>query len=336
MVNFIAIFGTLAFSHAIFLAVFFWRRQGGNRMSNQLLALLLLALAVRITKSVVGIVIPGTGKYAPVLGVVGMVAIGPFLWLYLKSVLEKWSDFPRKQALHFFVPAFYIVAYWILPRSATYYFYQAAVAHMGVYAAMCAVLLYRRLQTSGLEKPGQQWMWLLMLAVAVIWTTFFIQLHIDSSQTYILITTCAALTLYFLSFWGMNHMRVFSKTGSVKTPPDEGQFAALAERITRLFEAEKTYTDSTLSVNRLAERLDVPPYLLSKAVNGVFQKSFPELLHDYRVAEATRRLLHPDYSHLSIEGIATESGFQSLSAFYTAFKKVHGVTPTEWKRQNGS
>jgi len=66
MVNFIAIFGTLAFSHAIFLAVFFWRRQGGNRMSNQLLALLLLALAVRITKSVVGIVIPGTGKYAPV------------------------------------------------------------------------------------------------------------------------------------------------------------------------------------------------------------------------------------------------------------------------------
>jgi len=256
--------------------------------------------------------------------------------LYLKSVLEKWSDFPRKQALHFFVPAFYIVAYWILPRSATYYFYQAAVAHMGVYAAMCAVLLYRRLQTSGLEKPGQQWMWLLMLAVAVIWTTFFIQLHIDSSQTYILITTCAALTLYFLSFWGMNHMRVFSKTGSVKTPPDEGQFAALAERITRLFEAEKTYTDSTLSVNRLAERLDVPPYLLSKAVNGVFQKSFPELLHDYRVAEATRRLLHPDYSHLSIEGIATESGFQSLSAFYTAFKKVHGVTPTEWKRQNGS
>jgi AraC-like DNA-binding protein len=196
--------------------------------------------------------------------------------------------------------------------------------------------LYLHLPASGLEQPARQWMRLLTLAVAVIWTTFFIQLHIDSSQTYVLITSCAALTLYILSFWGMTHMRVFSKTGNVKTAADEGQFTALADRIRRLFEAEKTYTDSSLNLNRLAERLDMPPYLLSKTVNVVFQKSFPELLHDYRVAEAARRLLHPDYSHLSIEGIASESGFQSLSAFYTAFKKVHGVTPTEWKRQNNS
>ncbi|MCC6282981.1 MAG: AraC family transcriptional regulator [Saprospiraceae bacterium] len=336
MVNFIAIFGTLAFSHAIFLAVFFWRRQEGNGLSNRLLSFLLLALAVRITKSVVGIVIPGTGKYAPVLGVIGMVTIGPFLWLYIKSVLGRWSDWPQKQALHFIVPALYVVAYWILPRSATYYFYQAAVAHMFVYIMASVAQLYLYLPASGLEKPARQWMWMLTLAVAVIWTTFFIQLHIDSSQTYILITTCAALTLYILSFWGMTHMRVFSKAGYAKTAPDETQFMALAERITRLFETEKTYTDSSLNLNRLAERLDMPPYLLSKTINVVFQKSFPELLHDYRVSEAARRLLHPDFSHLSIEGIASESGFQSLSAFYTAFKKVHGVPPTEWKRQNPS
>ncbi len=336
MVNFIAIFGTLAFSHAIFLAVFFWRRQEGNGLSNRMLAFLLLALAVRITKSVIGIVIPGTGKYAPVLGVAGMVGIGPFLWLYLQSVLGRWGDWPRKQAVHFIVPVLFTLVFMVLPRSATYYFYQAAVAHMFVYTLASSVLLFRQLPVSGLGKPARQWMWMLTLAVAVIWTTFFIQLHLDSSRTYVLITTCAALTLYILSFWGMTHMRVFSKAGNAKTAPDETQFMALAERITRLFEAEKTYTDSGLNLNRLAERLDVPPYLLSKTINVVFQKSFPELLHDYRVAEAARRLLHPDFSHLSIEGIATESGFQSLSAFYTAFKKVHGVTPTEWKRQNHS
>lgn len=336
MVNFIAIFGTLAFCHALFLAAFFWRREEGNLLSNRLLAFLLIALAVRITKSVIGIVVPGTGKYAPVLGVIGMVTIGPFLWLYLKSVLERWAVLHKKQALHFIVPALYVVAFWVLPRSATYYFYQAAVAHMFVYTAASAVLLYRYLPASGLDQAARQWMRLLTLAVGMIWSTFFVQLHIDSSQTYVLITTCAALTLYVLSFWGMTHMRVFSKSSYTKEPPGEGQFAALAERITLLFEAEKTYTDSTLSVNRLAERMGVPPYLLSKAVNVVFQKSFPELLHDYRVAEAARRLLHPDYSHLSIEGIATESGFQSLSAFYTAFKKVNGMTPTEWKQKNGS
>jgi AraC-like DNA-binding protein len=112
--------------------------------------------------------------------------------------------------------------------------------------------------------------------------------------------------------------------------------AALATQVARLFETEKTYTDAHLTVNRLAERLQAPPYLLSKAVNVIFQKSFPELLHDYRVAEAGRRLLDPGSSHLSVEGIAAECGFQSASAFYNAFKKVNGVTPSEWKRQNRS
>lgn len=334
MVNFIAIFGTLAFCHALFLAVFFWRRQEGNRLSNRLLAFLLVALAVRITKSVVGIVLPGSGMVAPVFGVAGMVLIGPFLWLYLKSVLEKWTSLPRKQNLHFLLPALFIAVFSVMERSMNYNFYLAAVLHMTAYVLISGTLLFRQLPASGLEKPVRQWMRLLTTAVGIILSTYYVQLIVDSSQTYILITACAALTLYLLSFWGMTRMRIFSKSNSPKTTPDEAQFAALAERVKYLFEHEKTYTDMHLTVNRLAERMDVPPYLLSKAVNVVFQKSFPELLHDYRVAEAARRLLHPDYRHLSIEGIAVESGFQSVSAFYSAFKKVNGVTPTEWKRRH--
>lgn len=336
MVNFIAIFGTLAFCHAIFLAVFFWRRQEGNRLSNRLLAFLLIALAVRITKSVVGIVIPGTGKIAPIFGVAGMVAIGPFLWLYLKSMLEKWRVLPRKVAFHFILPALFIALFPLLQRGATYYFYEAAVAHMFAYVLGSMLLLMRQLPASGLEKPARQWMWLLTIAVGIILSTFFIQLLADTSQTYVLITSCAAFTLYLLSFWGMTRMRIFDKNNTVRGLPDEKQYVALAERVTHLLEQEKTYTDINLNINKLAERMEVPAYLLSKAINVVFQKSFPELLHDYRVAEAARRLLHPDFSHLSIEGIATESGFQSLSAFYAAFKKVNGMTPTEWRRQNGS
>lgn len=333
MVNFIAIFGTLAFCHAIFLAVFFWRRQEGNVLSNKLLALLLLSLAVRITKSVIGIVIPGTGKIAPVLGVAGMVLIGPFLWLYLKSVLEKCAVWQRRQLFHFIVPALFVAAFPWFQHNLTHAFYNAAVVHMSLYVLGSVWSLMWRLPASALEKPVRQWMWLLTIAVSIILSTYYVQLIVDSSRTYLLITGCAALTLYLLSFWGMTRMKVFSKGNYAKPAPGEGQFAILAERVTRLFEQEKTYTDVYLTINRLAERLEVPPYLLSKTINTVFQKSFPELLHDYRIAEAGRRLLDPDSGHLSIEGIATESGFQSASAFYTAFKKLKGMTPAEWRRQ---
>ena len=265
-----------------------------------------------------------------------MVLIGPFLWLYLKSVARKWTALPKKEFLHFVLPVLFMAFFSVMNRSMTAYFYQAAVLHMSVYVVASVLLLFGNLHETVAERLTHQWMRLLTTAVGIILCTYYVQLIVDSSQTYILITACAALTLYLLSFWGMTRMKVFSKNSMQKTAADEVQFAPIAERIRLLFEQEKIHTDPQLTVNRLAERMEVPPYLISKTVNVVFGKSFPELLHEHRIAEATHQLLHPDYSHLSIEGIATGSGFQSVSAFYNAFKKVNGMTPTEWKRRHVS
>ncbi|MBL7780621.1 MAG: AraC family transcriptional regulator [Saprospiraceae bacterium] len=334
MVNFIAIFGTLAFCHALFLAAFFWRRQEGNGLSNQLLALLLLALAIRITKSVIGIVIPGTGKIAPVFGVAGMVLIGPFLWLYIKSLRRKWAALPRREYLHFMVPALFVSTFLFLDRSRTPFFYQSAVLHMTIYTAASMVGLWKESVQMVFEKNTRQWLWGLCSSVFVILGTYYVQLLVDSSQTYILITATAAVILYLLSFWGMTHMRAFSKIGVAKTVVIHENQADLASRITRLMEEGKVFTDIHLTVHSLAAQLNAPAYLISKVINSHFQKTFTGMLHDYRIAEASRRLLDPAFSHLSIEGIASESGFQSVSAFYKVFKKVKGISPAEWRRRH--
>ncbi|MCA0237583.1 MAG: helix-turn-helix domain-containing protein [Bacteroidetes bacterium] len=334
MVNFIAIFGTLAFCHALFLAVFFWRRQEGNTLSNQLLALLLLALAVRITKSVIGIVIPGTGKIAPVFGVAGMVLIGPFLWLYYKSLLDKWVSLPHRAYLHFVLPALFVAVFLFIDRRRTPFFYQSAVLHMTMYTTASIFLLWRELQQSVFEKNTRQWMWGLVASVSLILGTYYVQLIVDSSQTYILITATAAVILYLLSFWGMTRMRVFSKINVNRNAAINDNQAELASRIARFMEEGKAFTDRHLTVHSLAAQMDAPAYLISKVINSQFQKTFPEMLHDYRIAEASRQLLDPAFNHLSMEGIALESGFQSVSAFYKAFKKVKGVSPAEWRRQH--
>lgn len=334
MVNFIAIFGTLAFSHALFLAVFFWRRQEGNCLSNRLLAMLLVSLAVRITKSVIGIVIPGTGKMAPVFGVAGMVLIGPFLWLYFKSMLCKWVSLPRRAYLHFMLPVLFVAVFLMMDRSKTSFFYQSAVLHMTCYVAGSVVSLIRKPGLSDFDKNARQWTWGLAVSVSLILGTYYVQLAVDSSQTYLLITATAAFILYLLSFWGMTRMRAFSKIYVAKNAETVEQHVDLAGRIIRLMEEGKAFTDTQLTVHSLAARLDAPAYLVSKVINSQFQKTFPELLHDFRITEASRRLLDPAYNHLSIEGIAAESGFQSVSAFYKAFKKVNGVSPAEWRRQH--
>ncbi|HAX95906.1 MAG TPA: AraC family transcriptional regulator, partial [Prolixibacteraceae bacterium] len=44
------------------------------------------------------------------------------------------------------------------------------------------------------------------------------------------------------------------------------------------------------------------------------------------------RLTNPEYSHLSVLGIAFDAGFNSKSAFNRVFKNVEGETPTQFKK----
>jgi AraC-like DNA-binding protein len=336
MVNLIAVFGALAFFHALFLAAFFWRRREGGPVSNRLLALLLAALAVRITKSVIGIVFPPTQSVAPVFAMIGMVSIGPCLWLYLRSLYGETVVFSKKTALHFVFSGLVVAVFPFLKRGEYYEYYLLSVAHMFVYTALGIRFLSKKRSGNPPDADTRRWAWLLCGAVGLIWCTFFLQFIAETTTTYLILTACAAVVLYAFSFWGMTRMKVFSKNTNGKNHknigPAEENLNELAGRIAQLFEREKTFTDAQLSVNRLAERLHAPSYLVSKAINAVLQKTFPELLADYRSAEAARRLREPGDDYLSIEGIASECGFQSMSAFYTAFKRAYGMTPAEWRK----
>jgi AraC-like DNA-binding protein len=82
----------------------------------------------------------------------------------------------------------------------------------------------------------------------------------------------------------------------------------------------------------LAKKLNTPPYVVSRCVNSYFNKSFPELLVGYRI-EKSKQLLHSSMNKtFSVEGIAYESGFSTLSAFYHAFKKINGMTPAQYRK----
>ncbi len=341
MTPLLAITGTLALGHSLFLAAYFWRKNDGLRRANLLLAGLLLALAVRITKSVLIVLFPATGVLAPACGLVGMAAIGPLLYGYLSAMLDGNFGRTRHWWWHLAFPGFLVVAVPFLDGRAMFVSYALAALQLLVYLLAGARLVWKKRSERPVDAVVQTWFRLLLGGAGLIWAVFFLQLFIETQSTYILVTTCAAAVLYALSFWGMEKMTAITplsgvfqknKIRNTETVPDH-ETTALADRVKSCLDHEKMHTDPNLTVAKLAARLGVPPYQLSRAVNAVFGKSFPELLNEYRIAESTGLLLQPDYDYLSIEGIAGESGFNSLSAFYAAFKKINGTTPAEWRRQ---
>jgi AraC-like DNA-binding protein len=95
----------------------------------------------------------------------------------------------------------------------------------------------------------------------------------------------------------------------------------------------KPYLNPELTLMELAAKLSVSPHNLSQVFNCEIKKSFFDFVNEYRVGEAKKLLSSPQYSHYSILGIALDAGFNSKSAFYTAFGKHAGMTPSEFRKR---
>ncbi|GAB4046606.1 helix-turn-helix domain-containing protein [Spirosoma litoris] len=114
-------------------------------------------------------------------------------------------------------------------------------------------------------------------------------------------------------------------------PPD--QVLALKQRIDAALEQDRVFLDPELSLNSLASRLHSSPGVVSAVINSEFDKSFRSLINERRVEEVKLRLTDPAYKHLSILGIALETGFNSEASFYRVFKSTTGLSPRQYSAQ---
>lgn len=87
------------------------------------------------------------------------------------------------------------------------------------------------------------------------------------------------------------------------------------------------------SLRLLAEQVDKPYAEVSQVINEMAGKNFNAFLGECRVKEACRRLSNiSQYGHLTIEAISASVGFKSRTNFVAIFKKVTGLTPSEYQR----
>ncbi|RBP52844.1 AraC family transcriptional regulator [Arenicella xantha] len=94
-------------------------------------------------------------------------------------------------------------------------------------------------------------------------------------------------------------------------------------------EAHKPYTNTILTIDRLADQIGLPTRTLSNVINRQFNCNFYEFINGYRVNEATHLLSnHPEKTILEVMALA---GFNSKATFNTFFKKKTGQTPSEFR-----
>ena len=91
-----------------------------------------------------------------------------------------------------------------------------------------------------------------------------------------------------------------------------------------------------LTLPRLAGMVGCSINHLSQILNSKFEMTFFDFLNSYRVEEAKLILRDMSASHQSILDISFAVGFNSNSAFYSAFKKKTGLTPAQFRKSTTS
>lgn len=173
-----------------------------------------------------------------------------------------------------------------------------------------------------------------------------------------LLATYMAVTIYTTSFLVMRGSSFFadeplgvspeqpksepelpveSKKKYEKSSLSEEVEDAVLTRLASLLETERPHLQSDLSLPKLAGRLNTSPHHLSQLLNDRLGLTFFDWLATHRTAEAQRLLQNPATAHLKIDEIAERVGYNSTSAFHTAFKRLTNQTPAQFRasRFNG-
>lgn len=114
---------------------------------------------------------------------------------------------------------------------------------------------------------------------------------------------------------------------------DEAVRQSLLEKINNVLDDVSEISKNEFSIGRLSKLVSSNSHYVSQVINETYGKNFSTVLGEARVRQACKRLGDIEaYGNLTIEAIAGELGFKSRSNFVTVFKKVTGLTPSEYKK----
>jgi AraC-like DNA-binding protein len=111
------------------------------------------------------------------------------------------------------------------------------------------------------------------------------------------------------------------------------QLASLSSQLASVMEKDKLFLDNELNLPTVAEKLRISIHEASFLINETTKDNFYNFVNRYRVEEAKKLLASSTMDELNILGIAFASGFNSKTTFNTTFKRIVGISPSQYSRE---
>ena len=360
---------SIGFTQGLVFAVILWKNGKKDWIANRFKAMLLLVMSYGLLNQVLHLF--GIGHFDTWYHLTLDLnwSYGPLLFLYVKAQSTQNLRLSKKE-YWVLIPIIVQIICSIYVRSQNFFWdgTKDSLTWLGYYGYVywrnystvpiiaCLLIVYfshRSLQLlNGLEKEEvntQNFRWVQNL-VKIFGAYYIIVLIILVFDLVIYVTTVSRDYYYFTRFYyypffigiaillywfGISNIirsdqRVMTKKKTLSSR-EQSALEDIAQKLRLLMTREETYKDSELTLQSLAEQLEVKPYLLTRTLNEIIHKPFTEYINELRVQKLKQLVHDPANDKYTLLSLAYEAGFNSKSSFNRAVKKHLGIAPSALK-----
>ncbi|MEC5147142.1 HTH araC/xylS-type domain-containing protein [Chitinophaga sp. 180180018-2] len=329
--------------NGILLSLYLFFRKKSRSVPMFFLAVSLLAISIRVTKSVIYYFNPHLPKIYLQIGLSACFFIGPGLYYFFRSVQQQRTNIPS--SWKWTLGALLVIV--LLPGLIIpYQQYPETWRRIGVYliyfewmaCLIAAGVVLRNILSAaqpGMSKVTGRFLLLIYAGNCLVFAAYMLALFSHVRWNYIAGGVCFSLVLYLTIFFVLYGARVeHILQGEEPARPEKRKLAdndaqAWLSKLEKVIAAEQLYKDPNLKLNDLAAKINITGHQLSQLLNEYLGKSFSTFVNEYRINEACK--LITTHHHLTFEAIGYEVGYNSKSTFYAAFRKIKDMTPALFK-----
>lgn len=321
--------------HGFILGFYLLTKKDSKSMSSKILGVLLLFFGIRISKSIFLYFTVDLDYILITLGLTVILLLGPLFYFYTRSFLEKNFSIKNKMFLHgipFLI--FLILNSFQLLSKEFYLSFGMYFIYLHFLSYILSSFYYKK---SFLRKENQlslikkRWLQIIHIGVVFIWVSYFFFLLGDVIP-YILGPITYSVAIYSLSLWAIrNNILKEDEKKYQNSTLNSDQSIEIYHKLECYFTNEKPFLNPNVKLQIVASKLNITPHVLSQSVNENCKQNFQQYLNSYRIKEATQILSLKENKKVTISSIAYDCGFNSISAFNTAFKKIMKQTPSKYR-----
>lgn len=296
---------------------------------------------------------------------------GPLIYLYVKILVEDDDEFHSIYLWHF-LPFFLIQIYAVFFFYFESTSYQLSILNVNtpnpwhieligqlipVHGCIYLFLTVKesfnynkklKQSYSNIDQINLKWLRYLIGGTFVVWLVVFIAyllnfIYGDAFQANMLIYVVLSVFLYSLGIKTLKQPVVHFENGAAKNLVNEAQYkkSGLTDddaefyigKLISLMEKDKPYLNNKISLGELSAMINISSHNLSEIINRKLDQNFYDFINSYRIKEVIKMLEDDKYPNYSLLALGYEAGFSSKSAYYSAFKKVTGDTPAQYKEK---